>query len=97
MKKIKTVRKNSQVYKWITEVINLHEKYQKSYYWKPPTIASQRRRLEFENSFTFDLNGVIYQIDQSLELSCKNYYYSLNVYVNCTKKNIRSIKKLIGA
>ena len=96
MKKIKTVRKNSTVYKWIKEVIYLHEKYSKSFYWKPPTTASQRRQQEFENSFSFNLNGVIYEIDQSLELSCKNFYYTLTVYVDDTKRNIRSLKKLIG-
>ena len=95
MKKVKTVRKNSQVYRWITEVISLLDQYSKSFYWKPPSIASQRRKKEFQNCFSFNLNGVVYVIEQSLELSCKNYYYSLVVYVADIKKDIRSLKKLI--
>ena len=94
MIKVKTVRKNSKVYKIVENSIYRHDKYKSCYFWTPPTNASQRRREEFEFNHSFELDGVLYEIEQCLELSCRNYYYSFSVYVNGQKKDIRALKRL---
>lgn len=95
MKRVKTVRKNSQVWRWVTSAIKRHEKYRNCYFWKPPSTASQRRQAEFDEGFEFLLNGVKWEIDQSLQVSCNNYYYTMHIYIDGQKKNIRSLKKLV--
>jgi hypothetical protein len=95
IKTVKTVRKGSQVYNWVTSAINTHEKYRNCYFWSTPTNASQRRKEEFDEGFVFILNGVKWEIDQSLYISCNNYYYTMRIYVDGQKKNITALKKLV--
>ena len=95
MIRVKTVRKNSQVWRWVTSAIKRHDKWSGCYFWKPPSTASQRRQAEFDEGFEFILNGVHYDIEQWLVCSCNNFYYEFSCHVNGKKKNIRALKKLV--
>jgi hypothetical protein len=84
----------------ILNTIEQHEKRSKSYFWKPNTNAGGRRSIENKfkidhPSYSFTHQGIKYEIITSLDVSCKNYYYSLSVYVDAEKKNIKTLKKLI--
>jgi phage-related protein len=92
----KTFRKNMKHYKAVQEFIRQHEKFVGCFFWNPPSSASGRRRMEFETSFSFVLEGVTYTFEQSVDCSCKNIYYSSNITVDGKKKNIRAAKKLVS-
>ena len=96
MRTVKTLRKGSFVRKFLELFVKNHEKYRGSYFWKPPSAASQRRSQEFDHCLTFQYKGDVYELEQSLEFSCKNVYWTSRVYVNEKKKDIRVIHKLIG-
>lgn len=96
MRTVKTLRKGSFVRKFLELFVKNHEKYRGSYFWKPPSAASQRRSQEFDHCLTFQYKGDVYELEQSLEFSCKNVYWTSTVYVNEKKKDIRVIHKLIG-
>jgi hypothetical protein len=97
MRTVKTLRKGSFVRKFLELFVKNHEKYRGSYFWKPPSAASQRRSQEFDHCLTFQYKGDVYGLEQSLEFSCKNVYWTSTVYVNEKKKDIRVIHKLIGS
>ena len=80
----------------IREVIEQHDRYSKAFFWTPKMNASQRRKEEFDDSFEFILSGEKVSIEQTLRISCQNYYYSLKVYVNGKKKDVRVLKKLVA-
>ena len=79
----------------LNNVIDTHEQYQGCYFWTVRNNAASRRRQEFDNNFSFILNGVKYDINQCLKISCKNFYYRLNIEKNGNKSNIKSIKNLL--
>ena len=96
MKTIKTIRRNSHAYNWVVDTINTHEKYRNCFFWRVPASSSQRRKEEFHDAYQFRLAGIVYDVQQALELSSRNYYYSLSIHVDGKKKDIRALKKLIG-
>jgi len=96
MKSYKIIRKNMKVYAEIISIIQAHNKYKNSYFWNPPGNASSRRYMEFEHTLEFSLNGDVYEVIQQLDCSCRNVYYSLRIYLNDTKKDIRLLKKLVN-
>jgi len=51
--------------------------------------------LNWENNFEFKFNNDNYEIMQECNSSAKNVYYSLSVYVNNVKKDIRALKKIV--
>jgi len=81
--------------KELREIISYHERYKNCYFWTPNTNATGRRRMEFANVLTFELNGIKYKIEQELNLSCKNFYYGLDIYKNDKKSNVTSLTKLL--
>ena len=87
----------SKIKRQLTEMLDNHEKYKNTYFWSPPINASGRRAMEFNESIEFVLNGKKYSWKQDLSCSCRNVYWKSSVHVDGNKKNIRVIKKLIGA
>lgn len=79
----------------LENIVATHEKYNKSYFWTPRSNAAGRRAAEFDDEYEFETNGKKYEVRQRYEESCKHCYYSLTVYVDGSKKDIRAIKKLI--
>lgn len=79
----------------LNNIIDNHEHYKKCYFWTPCGNAASRRREEFDRKLIFNLDGKKYVIEQSLTISCKNYYFSTEIYVDSVKKNITAIKKLM--
>jgi len=79
----------------ISKFVSTHEKYKNCYFWKNTGNANQRRKQEFNDRLEFILNGVKYDWRQSLEISCKNFYYTSQIFMDGTKKDIRIFKKLI--
>ena len=73
-----------------------HDKYQGCYHWTQTGNASGRRGQEFDNDYSFIFNGVKYDINQSLSVSCKNFYYRLHIEKGGKKSNIRAIRALIN-
>lgn len=86
----------STLKKQIESIINEHEGNGKSYYfWSPPSNAFSRRAKEYETKVEFELKGKKYEVSQKLECSCKNYYYSLSITVDGSKKDVRALKKAL--
>ena len=79
----------------LVDILDTHEKYSKSYFWSPRGNASQRRREEFETELSFLWKGQKVEISQDLSISCKNFYYTLNIFVDDCKKDIRIIKEIL--
>ena len=81
----------------IQDVIDRHAKFKNCYFWTPNTNAAGRRRLERDNSveLKFVMDNKKYEVCQSLDVSCRNFYYVLRVYVDGVKKDIRALKKII--
>lgn len=79
----------------IKAVISKHEKYEDSDSWSVPKKESSRRSLEFESELKFMLNGVSYQIIQSLSCLFGKIEYNINILFNNSEKDIKSLKKLI--
>ena len=84
-----------RIIEMLKNIDGLHDKYQKCYFWTPNCNAAGRRKQEFDNDFSFLFDGVKYEINQSLDISCKNFYYRLNIEKNGKKSNIRAIRSLI--
>ena len=83
----------------IQNAIDTHEKYKKSYFWNVSGNAASRRNMEskFEGrDFIINLlEGKLY-VTFSFSVSCKNVYYSMNVFLNDNKKDIRFLKKMLN-
>ena len=99
IKNFKNIMRSKKTISYIRGIIDLHADMQGAYFWRPPSSAPQRRAYERErtHSLTFKVNGVLWEINQVTDCSCKNIYYSLDVRVDGNKKNVRALKKLIGA
>ena len=85
-----------RITKELNSIISTHDQYQGCYFWSNTGNAASRRRQEFDNDFSFLFNGVKFKISQSLSVSCKNFYYRLNIEKNGKKSNIKSIKNLLN-
>jgi hypothetical protein len=79
----------------LENIVKTHEKYSKAYFWTPRCNAAGRRAAEFDDEYEFELNGEKYEIRQRYEESCKHCYYSMTVYVDGAKKDIRAVKKAL--
>lgn len=79
----------------LEDIIATHDKYKKAFFWNPHPNAASRRNAEFDYKYIFEKEGKTYEIHQRYEESCKNCYYSLTVYVDGDKKDIRAVKKLL--
>jgi len=79
----------------INNFIESSEKYKNSYTWSSPNSSYSRRAMEFENFFSFEIEGITYDVQESLNVSCKNVYYRKRIYVDNNKKDLRSIRKAL--
>ena len=97
MRNLKTLNNKTgeKIKSRLSNILATHEKYKKCYFWTPNTHAAGRRSQEFDNSFSFMIADKLYEINQSLNISCKNFYYRLDIRLDGTKKNITCIKTLI--
>ena len=73
-------------------IIKIHQEFKNSYFWYGNNKSD---RLNWENNFEFKFNNDNYEIMQECNSSAKNVYYSLSVYVNNVKKDIRALKKIV--
>jgi hypothetical protein len=83
---------------FIQNAINTHEHYKGSYFWKTPSTANQRRGMENAFSgkdFSLETKDGTIEVTFDFSVSCKNVYYSMNVYLNEEKKDIRILRKLL--
>lgn len=80
----------------IIKFIDSAEKYKNSYFWTAPASANSRRAMEFENSFSFEIEGFVYEVEESLRATCKNIYYTKSIYVDEEKKDMRAVKKALA-
>mgnify|MGYP000887714678 CR=1 FL=1 len=84
----------------IENCLDFHGKYRNSYFWSSRGNAAQRRRDEerFETqnpSFDIVTPAGTIRVRPSLDISCKNVYYSLEITLDGEKKNIGVLKGLI--
>jgi len=76
----------------VKKVIDTHKEFKNSYFWSGNNKSD---RLNWKNNFKFKFNKDSYEIIQECNSSAKNVYYSLSVYVNNVKKDIRCLKKIV--
>jgi len=82
---------------YIGNIIDLHEKMKKSYFWAPPCNASSRRSYEEYNSNSYENKYLGIRLECNTSCSCKNIYYSGKFYVNGKKTTILKIKNIWSA
>lgn len=77
--------------------LSLCDYYANSYFWTVDGNASRRRYIEERDSISYitTVNGIEYEVDFSVRLSCKNYYIHKSVYKAGTKTNARVIRTLL--
>ena len=97
LKEYKCISRTKSLKSDLKRIIKIHDEMRFSYFWSPPCSANQRRSYESKNSNSvqFLLNGIEYKIDQITDCSCSNIYYSLAIFVDGKKKDVRAIKKLL--
>ncbi len=98
MKEYKRIR-NTNAHKVILSILETHEKMKGCYFWTSPKSATSRRRMEDEHTheLEFAYEGKAYQVASTTTCSCKNIFYSLSVRVDGKKKDVRTLRRLIGA
>lgn len=84
-----------QIQTAINSILADHDKYQKCYFWTQTGNAASRRRQEFNTELTFNFLGIEYVVEQSLTISCKNFYYSCDIRKDGKKSNITALKRLV--
>jgi len=84
----------------INRIIETHERYRNSYFYKPSTSASSRRAKE--KSFVKSNPDVKFitqkgelEVKMTYQETCGNVYYSLSIYQGDNKKTISAIKNLL--
>lgn len=77
--------------------LRLCDYYANSYFWTVKGNAAKRRYLEERDSMVYStsVNGIEYEVDFSLEISCKNFYVHKSVYKAGVKTNSRVIRTLL--
>jgi hypothetical protein len=79
----------------IQDIIDTNERYKNCYFWTSNKNASGRRAEEFERYLKFFTKDDEYTIHQSLDISCRNYYYRLSIMKNGRKSNITILKNIL--
>lgn len=83
--------KLSEIKTLILGTIDTHEEYRNSYFW----TGLYYRSKQFDRSYNIEYKGKKYEIEQSMTASRANVYYSLNVYIDGVKKDVRALKKVL--
>lgn len=81
----------------VIKALAQHDKFRSSYFWTPPTLASDRRYLEKKNSFevTFKTKGKKYRYKSVVDCSRKNVYYKGIFEIDGVRKNSSLFRSLI--
>lgn len=83
----------------IENTLKTHERYKKSYFFRPGSGAAQRRANEARfpgRDYSIKTPQGVIDVSMSYEETCKNVYYSLSVTLDGVKKDIRTLKKLLA-
>jgi hypothetical protein len=94
-------RASCQLRSTINNTLDTHERYSGCYFWINTGNAASRRREEknfAESNPPYEVKvkqGTI-SVTHSLDISCKNFYYSLEILLDGEKKDVRTLKKLIN-
>ena len=77
--------------------LSLCDYYANSYFWTVKCNAAKRRYIEERDSMVYStsVNGIEYEVDFSVRLSCKNCYVHKSVYKDGAKTNSRVIRTLL--
>jgi len=80
----------------LSRIVEIHGQMKGCYLWTPRGNRAQRDRYAAErtNSVSFNRQGKRYQVTQDTTCSAQNVYYSLDVRVDGTKKDIRAIRNI---
>lgn len=84
----------------IENALYTHDRFKNSYFWKTPTFASGRRKMEAkfydENpGFYIETEKGLIEVNPSLSVRCRNVYYSLSIKLDGKSKDIRALKALL--
>lgn len=95
-----TNRLSAQAKKAIVNAIAQHEKYKNSYFWNPGSSSNWRRSNESKfrqnhPEFVLKKGEQLIEVLPEYSESCNHVYYSMSIYVNDKKKDIRAIKSLL--
>ena len=80
----------------LNNILAIHDKYKKCYFWTQNGNAASRRRQEFDTLLKFKCNEIEYTISQTLSISCANFYYNCDIRKDGNKSNVTAINKLIN-
>jgi len=81
----------------VDRFLDLWDKMTKSYFWKPPSGASDRRQYEDRHSMdiNFNLGGIEYKGTIETRCSCSKIYCFKELFLDGKKKRITSIKSVV--
>ena len=86
--------------KLFNEIIDTHEENRYSYFRGGYGGHYWLRDKDFDDDYSFKVvsskGSVSFEINQSLQITRNHSYYSLMVYVNDVKKDIRALKAFIS-
>ena len=78
-----------------SDAIATSERYAKCYFWSRTGSASQRRSEEFSISEAFQWQGQSITVHQSLNISCRNFYFRSEVRRDGVRSNISYFKNIL--
>ena len=76
----------------VQDFLSNDAKFKNSYFWTPPSSASCRRAMEFDDCIKIEVNGNTYELKQSVSCSCRNVYYSKSIIKNGRVTNLTALK-----
>tara|TARA_R100000664_G_C2659780_1_gene76516 strand:- start:248 stop:547 length:300 start_codon:yes stop_codon:yes gene_type:complete len=90
--------KGTKLMDLLKEMDATHTKFRGCYFWRSPSRAAERRKLEQEHtrSVQFFFGGAHYVFEAEVTASCKNVYYSFSAHVDGKKKNITALRRLLA-
>ena len=81
----------------VERALKHHVRFGKAFFWASPSGASQRRRMEKDNTWQvgFKRDGVRYSYRSEVSVSCANIYYRGYFCQDGEKKTARIFKNLL--
>ena len=79
----------------LESILNTMAKYKNCYFWKNTGNASYRRSQEFTEKYNFDIFGDNLEVTLDLSISCRNFYFTKDIYVNDKKSTATKLKGYI--
>lgn len=90
---------NAELLTKLKKLIDIHDRYQHSFYYSPAPSAASRRFNEAKNSvptFSFTFGGDLYSLAYEYRETCKNIYAKGQYYRNGIRITVREIRKLVA-